>query len=120
MSVSTQFRDVKFDFTDSCNCCWKRRPTQATQVYVNRHGEVRRFELRRGDSVDIAQAHAMENLQNHLQEICDHFHVNTHYVIDKLRERAGIDLRTPAPLTLGTVRKIESVATEILNSPDTP
>ena len=119
MHVQPQARDIIFDFKDSCNCCG-RRPDPTRQVYVSRRGTVETFKRSKAPDVDQAVRNALENVQSTIAEVAARYQADPAEVICRLRDEHGIDLRRIAPLTAGTIHRINSAVMEVLESPKTP
>lgn len=118
MNIRPTAHDITFDFKDSCNCCGTRRnPTD--QVYVTRRGVVERFRIDKAANIDEAIRHAVENVQNHLDAICEYQGVDPSVVLEKLVEE-GIDLKKPAPLTTEMVFRINRVVSQTFESHPNP
>ena len=120
MNVSPRTRDIVFDFRDSCNCC-RKDPPRLAQVYVNRRGVAEIFdeEKARGNT-DLAVRHAVENMMNIISVVSEQHGADAHEVIERLHREHQIDLRQAAPVTVGTIHRVNSALVEILSTPTTP
>jgi len=58
MGLSVTVRDLRFDFTNSCNCCGEDDPL----VYVNTRGGVEKFDPRKAQDERGALARSLEHL----------------------------------------------------------
>jgi len=104
IQASASARDLTFNFDNSCNCCWRRQPAPSTPVYVDKHGEVRRFNF----SVKAADQQAIIRSVDHIKSVVNHQALEKKADGEQVWKivEAQVD-GFEKPLTLAKIRKIQ-------------
>ena len=111
LSVSTQFRDIKIDVGDSCNCCcWGSPPPPSTPVYVNSQGVAVKFDAKKADDERQAMARSIANLQAHIARLASHHPDDTMAVMTEIDEHVGetFNPHEPEQLTIDVVERVNN------------
>ena len=120
VSMQNKARDISFNFADSCNCCCmgggKKEADDRTVVFVRRDGTLEQFNPKKaGDTLEAAQL-TLQRLKDRVEGATADSPRPSQDIVRLVERETGVSLRhrtTPSLVTLGTVKKIESVVNRV-------
>lgn len=110
---------IRFDFTDSCNCCGIIKPSNSDIIYMNRHGEAEKFSKKKVTEDEFTvHRRSYERLTNEIKERLQKYtdHIDPYFKrieSDSLLAFSSQRLATN-PLTIGQIKRINDCLEKVV------
>lgn len=114
LRVDTTARDLTLNLHDSCNCCcWGRKPSPKTRVYVKHTGEVVAFDAKKTKDTREAMLRCISNLSHIIDNMKEEAKDTQVVALDNLKERVNaISDSYLFPITLEVVQEVMHIRNE--------
>lgn len=108
LHVDTKARDLTLNLHDSCNCCcFGRKPSPKTRVYVKHTGEVVMFDAKKTKDTREAMLRCISNLNQIIENMKEEAKHSQIVALDNLKERVNsISDSYLFPITLEVVEEV--------------